>query len=95
MSIPTYIHDPDTRLDYPMNWGPWLPAGDIIVASVWVTPTPAIVNFEDGAFTDTTTIIFVELVNPVIGVKYTATNRITTQDGRIEDQSIRLKVKEK
>jgi len=96
MSFPSYVKDPDARLDYEIDWSEWLgslPAvGDVITDSVWECDDPAIV-LEDAQFDNTSATVFAS--GGVIGTTYLITNRIETGQGRINDQTIRLKIKAK
>lgn len=98
------IKDPDDRKDYGVRWaGPtltpgaadaWLSSGETISESVWLLPDGI---YEDIALghdhDDTRAWIF--LVSGEAGTNYTITNRITTSDGRMEDQSLIIPVKER
>ena len=92
MSFPTFAKDPDERLDYKIDWTKLLPSGDTIVASSWETYDPKIVA-EDGQFDDTSATIWVR--SGEVGAEYLVTNHIETLGGRKEDQSIKVKIKEK
>jgi hypothetical protein len=84
------IKDPDAVLDYSIDWSAWL-GSDTITTSEW---------FVDGADTDlavdsdskSTTATTVWLSGGTLGVTYTATNRITTADGRTDDRSISVQI---
>ena len=82
--------DPDSILDYGFMWGDWLDVGDIIVSSIWILPTG--LTEDSSTFTDTTTTIW--LRGGLLDEKYTVVNRITTQDGRTEDQSAIMQIKQ-
>lgn len=84
--------DPDSKLDYGINWLSWLD-GDTISASTWIVPagiTKDPVLADD--FTATTTRIW--LTGGTAGTTYELTNRITTAAGRIQDHSVKVKVKD-
>lgn len=88
--IAVFIKDPDATLDYQIDWSDWLD-DDTIISSTWIVDT-GIVN-ELDTFTDTATKVW--LSGGVSQSRYEATNRITTGDGRIDDRTIRIKVKER
>lgn len=93
----TFEHDKDAILDYTIDWAAWLPIGDTIAASTWV-PSDAAVVVEAApapSFTNTTTTAWFSCgVGIVVGNKYNVVNHITTADGREEDYTIILKIKE-
>lgn len=92
MSFPKYKHDPDSTVDYEVDWSAELTAmgDDTIVSAEWVVPTG--ITLTDESNTTTTHTIW--LTGGTLGASYTVTSRITTAGGRIEDQSITLSVVE-
>lgn len=91
-----YEFDPQSHLDYVENWAQWLPAGDRIVLSTWSSDAPEKLILESGAFTDETTTVWIRrgATAPVVGEAYRVTNHIFTEDGREEDRTFVLAVKE-
>jgi hypothetical protein len=82
--------DPDANLDYTIDWTQWL-GTDTIAASLWeVSSTDLIIGNDSKTNTATT----VWLSGGLAGQVYKVTNRITTAEGRIQDQSFRLNVKD-
>lgn len=86
------VKDPNAVLDYGVNWALWL-GSDTIASSTWIVPTgitkdPTLLD----DFTNTATRVW--LSGGSAGVTYIITNRITTTAGRINDHSVKLKVKE-
>jgi hypothetical protein len=83
--------DPNARLDFAVDWSASLPDGDSITSSLWLVPddlatdTPSI----DG----TTTAVWIS--GGVAGRTYQVTNRITTEDGRVDDRTLRIAVTER
>jgi hypothetical protein len=102
MAFPTYVHDPDAFLDYPVNWaeGPdgepgWLADGDTAVA-VEMRVTDGIVVGDSGVSLDgTITYAWLSLNSPVINRKYNATYHTTFASGRVDDRTITLVAKER
>lgn len=84
------IKDPDAFLDYGRNWASWL-GDDTIVASDWIVPDG--ITEETASFTTTTTTIW--LSGGTVGETYDLTNRITTADGRIDDRTFSIKIRER
>ena len=82
--------DPNAKLDYTIDWAQWL-GTDIITDSIWEVSSPEL-SIESISNTNTTTTVW--LSAGLAGQVYIVTNRITTNLGRIQDQSFRLKIKE-
>ena len=87
----TKIKDPDSRLDYEVNWFAWL-NGDSISSVTWVVPT----GITEGtgtyasSFTGTTATVWLE--GGTAGTVYQITCRITTALGRIDDFTFALSI---
>lgn len=87
----TKLKDPNARLEYRVDWSdagedPWLAPGEEISSSTWIVP-PGIT--EDGEDHDTTT-AWVWLTGGTAGQTYELTNRITTNQARIDDRSLKI-----
>jgi hypothetical protein len=82
--------DPDEVLDYSINWTERL-AGDVIDSSLWLVP--ATIIEDSNSFTDSSTTIW--LSGGTLDDRVVLTNRITTVGGRVYDQSVRLRIREK
>lgn len=87
--LPTLPKDPDAALDYTWDWADWLAsAGDTLQgatvtgAGVTVVGTPAVVG----------SLVVARLAGGTAGTFATATCRITTAGGQIEDRSIQLQI---
>ena len=83
--------DPDSIIDYGVDWSAWLGSGETIITSAW-PETGGLVN-EIESFTLTRSSIFVS--GGTVGASYTLTNRITTNFGRTEDRSMIINCQEK
>ncbi len=89
--------DPNEVLDYRLDWlgtaadpGPMYDSDDIISNSLWVVPDGVASESED--FDDGSTTIW--LSGGTAGETYVLLNRITTADGRVFDQSVKLPMKD-
>lgn len=82
--------DPNEVLDYQLNWTERLD-GDTIDVSTWIVPDGLV---EDSS-SNTTSASTIWLSGGVLGERYTLTNRVETAGGRVMDQSVRIKIKEK
>ena len=90
MSLGTAFKDPDAVLPYRIDWLAWL-AGDGIATSVWVVPAGLTKTGEaiEGAQAAIT------LSGGIPGESYRVTNRLTANDGRIDDRSFVVRVVER
>ncbi len=80
--------DPDAILDYQINWATWL-VTDTISTSTWTVPT-GITKVTD---TNTTTTTTIWLSGGTADADYRLINRIATANGRTEERSIWIKVR--
>ena len=88
--VAVFEKDPQSVLDYEINWTEWL-KGDTIIVSQWTVEEGLIQD--SNSFTDTiTTVWFSGGTNQS---RYEATNSIITGNGRAADRTIRIKCKEK
>lgn len=89
--------DPNAIIDYYIDWSKWLRDGDTILSSTWTVqagltkiadPITAVVD----PFTDTVATVWVS--GGTAGSSYTALNHITTAQGRTQDRTITIRVRE-
>jgi len=83
------VKDSNEVLDYVLDWSARLDTGDAIASSTWIVPSG--ITKDSDNFGGSTTTIW--LSGGTDGETYTFTNRITTDDGRTMDQSVRLRLK--
>lgn len=86
----TFLKDPDAVLDYQLDWSDWLDS-DTISTSEWIVPA-GITNDSD---TETTTTTTIWLSGGTAGTIYSLVNRIVTAGGRTQDQTIKIKCRER
>ena len=80
------LKDPDSVLDYSIDWAAWL-GDDTIATSTWVISGSDASLVEDSSSnTDTASTIWLSGGN--LKSVYTVTNRIVTDEGRTADRSI-------
>ena len=95
---PTYIKDPDAVIDYVFDWngpapkGPWLSTGDS-VSSHTITVQSGLTldsseEYEDDA-------IRVWLSGGTAGEEYTVACRVVTAQGRTDERTITVKVRQR
>lgn len=82
--------DPNAVIDYWIDWSKWLRDGDTILVSEWEVPDGIEVDSE----TNSTTLTTIWLSGGIAGQSYSLTNRITTSQGRTQDKTITIIVKE-
>lgn len=78
------VKDPDSVLDYRVDWSAWLPPGDLLLDAQWIT-TGAL-GVEQSAISDTAAVAWLSGASTE-GTRNTVANRITTAAGRTEDFS--------
>jgi len=90
-ALAAYTKDPDAILDYSNDWSSWLVTGDTIASSQWL-PASGITIDNDSL---TTTLTTVWLSGGTTGSRYSLTNRITTAQGRTDDRTIVIVVRQR
>jgi hypothetical protein len=89
-----YLKDPQSRVDYAIDWSGYLD-GQVVAGSAWsVQPAEAGGLAVDAASFDLARTA-ATLAGGVVGHVYTATNRVTLSDGRSDQRSITLRVEER
>lgn len=88
-----YVHDPQSVLDYAINWTAWLAASETISVSTWTVPVGITQTTPAPSIAAGVTTIW--LTGGTLMTSYTVTNHITTNQGRQQDQTITLQVRER
>lgn len=89
-----YVHDPQSVLDYAVDWTAWLATGETLTASSWTVPagitqtTPA-PSFTAGG------VATIWMTGGTLNLSYSLVNHITTSAGRQQDQTITLQVRDR
>jgi hypothetical protein len=89
--------DPDSRRAIPFDWTDYLTDIESTYASHEVIASSALSVVED-AESDGVIVVTVEAVDPdaiTLGAYYDVTVRMTSADGQREDQTVRLRMREK
>lgn len=86
----TFTKDPQSVLDYQIDWSAWLD-GDTISTSTWTVPS-GITKDSDSA---STTGVTIWLSGGTDGTDYELTNHIITAAGREDDRTITIQVRSK
>lgn len=84
------IKDPQARLDYAVDWSPWLGA-DTIASVVWTVPMP--LALESQSHTDT--IATVWLSGGTAGQSYAVVCAVTTDAGRVDERTLTVIAQER
>lgn len=87
----TYIKDPDAVLDYRFDWSAWLASGETITTAASTVSAGITKDSESN----TTTTATVWLSGGTDGDDYLVTCRITTNQGRTDDRSMVIKVRQR
>lgn len=83
--------DPDAKLDYSFDWDKWLNEDEIITEYI-ITTEEGLTNLGDST---TGKIVTVWLESGTIGQRYSVACRITTNEGRIDERTAYIAVKER
>ena len=89
-----YLKDPGARVDYAIDWAPYLD-GQTIAASGWtVAPAEAGgIAVDEASFTAVRAAA--RLSGGIAGHSYSASNRVTLSDGSSDERSIAIRVEER
>ena len=83
-----WTKDPDAKLDWIFDWSSWLAPSETIATSTFIVSAGLTVESDTKTAISTT----VWLSGGQTGQVYQVTNRITTNQNRIDDRSIRIRV---
>lgn len=90
-TIHSFRKDPQSVLDYGVDWSDWLASGETISTSAWTVP--AGITKDSDTKGDTSTVIW--LSGGTAGEIYTLANKITTTDSRTVERSIQIIVEQR
>lgn len=91
MLSPKFTKDPQAVLDYAIDWSDWLEIDDTIASAEWTVPTGIVSDKEEES--DTAAVIW--LSGGTLGEKYSIACKITTTEGRTDERTIQVKIKDK
>ena len=89
----TFTKDPEAVLDYTIDWTDWLIDSDTIIASTWTVPVGITKNSD--AISENESLTTIWLSNGIVGTNYSLVNHITTSEGRQDDRTIIIRIREK
>ena len=98
--------DPDSKLDFHVDWTDWVEPGDFLTGSAWVVPAGLVEELPApsmyvGPETDVAGMVrtvqrtTIWLSGGSAGQEYQVVNRISTAHGRIADRTINIRMREK
>ena len=90
-TIQTFRKDPDSVLDYGIDWSIWLASGETISTSAWTVPVG--ITKDSDSKGDTSTLIW--LSGGAAGSTYELANKIVTSDNRTVERTIEIIVGER
>lgn len=90
--IAQFNKDPDADLDYACDWSGWLVDGDTISESTWILPDGATLTAHTDSFTTTHAIVWFR--GGTLGQNYSVVNRVSTAQGRTEDQTVAVYIQQ-
>jgi len=86
------LKDPQETIDYAFDWSDFLATGETISASSWTSSSTSLALGTVAATTDTTAAFVSGGVN---GDVYRLTNKITTNQTRIAERSVIVRVEDR
>jgi hypothetical protein len=87
---PTFVQDPQAVLDYTLDWGYWMVAGDYIVSASFVPSADLVVISQNWA--DSIATGWILAAGAQIGRTYAITCHITTDGGRQDDRTFSITI---
>ena len=98
--IGSYIDkDPESYLDYSMDWSDWMETGDVIDSSVWdiqtLTPDLSPLTTDANTFNPATSLATIWIRGGSVSKNYTVTNTITTNNGLVAARYFRIFVQDR
>lgn len=91
------LKDPQETIDYAFDWSDFLASGETISASTWsIAPASTAAGaLALGTLASTTDTTAAFVTSGTVGVVYRLTNKITTNQTRIAERSVIVRVEER
>ncbi len=86
-----FTQDPQARLDYANDWTRWLPPGDALMSSTWVSSDPDLI-LENQELSPTVTRIWIR--GGIENIDYYVTNHIVTVAARETDLTWTIRIRQ-
>lgn len=84
-----FVKDPSAVLDYQFDWSSWLADGETIVSATVTAPTGLTKPFSDVV---TSTTVTGWIAGGVLDALYYVVCQVTTNQGRVDERSIILRI---
>ena len=91
MSFTVYVRDPNSVLDFQWDWSAWLQVSETISSHTIVVPA----GITKDSSSNSGTTVTAWFSGGTAGTAYDVTARITTNQSRTDDSTIRLLTKER
>lgn len=88
-----FTKDPQAVLDYKIDWSAWLASGETISTSTWTVPSG--ITDDSDSITDSNTSTTIWLSGGTADTDYDLINHIVTSEGREEDRTITIGVRQR
>lgn len=85
-----FVKDPNSVLDYTVDWTSWLSTSETISTSTWVVPA----GITQSSASNTTTSATIFLSGGTASTTYKVVNRITTNQSRTDDRTLEIRVED-
>lgn len=85
--------DPNALLDFSVDWSPWLAADETVASAVVTVPAGLIKDRDETVMP--TGLITVWLSGGTAGTNYDVGFRVTTNQGRVDERSMTIKVSQR
>lgn len=86
--------DPNADLPYAMDWGDWLEGNEVITASIWTVDEDSGLTLHRESFGNGRCVVW--LAGGTAGSRpYRVTNRVETNNGKEDDRSFFVWIKER
>lgn len=90
--VAEYTHDPDADLPYEIGFLAWL-AGDTLEDAVWTVSNPLLLDLHDDEVIEDDSVARVWFLGKGIEGDCFVTVHVTTADGRVDDRTLYVKLR--
>jgi hypothetical protein len=91
MGFPSFVKDPSAILDYGFNWSDWLQTGETIASAVWTVSSGITKTSQE----ESGSIAIIWLSGGTDGESYDVSCKITTSDGRTDERTMTIRIRNK
>lgn len=90
-----FVKDPQSRIDYRIDWGAAYLGTNLIVASIWEVSPDADGGVAVAGSSHDGRSAVVTLVGGHTGASYALINRVTLSNGEIDERSVAIRVEQR